>query len=327
MIDKPSRTHQWGLLFMVLCFLAPLFALGGCESIYGLSEMRRVTADRIARPAFMVERSISAGSFHESLHHFSAWERMHAPNAPAHVYIEGDGPFALFAPVSQNGTMGNPTPHNPVGLHLAAMDKAQNVAYLARPCQYKTWQDSCAPFYWNEGRFAHEVIQAYHMALDDIKARYRIRGFHLIGYGGGGGIAALVAAQRDDVLSLRSVAGILDHEVFTALHDIPPMRDSLNPVDSASELVHLPQHHFIGGNDPFVPPAVFQSWNQASGGSPCVHYTFIPENDHEGGWVSIWPELLKASLACEIQPMPQRPVGVPPQEFLDVKKGSGRSKP
>lgn len=50
------------------------------------AEMREVTAERIARPAFMVERRLSAGPMD-----FQLWERMHAPGAPANVYIEGDG--------------------------------------------------------------------------------------------------------------------------------------------------------------------------------------------------------------------------------------------
>ena len=270
-----------------------------------------VLADRVARPAFMVERVIPAGPFM-----LTAWERMHAKNKVANVYIEGDG-LAWISP----GRMSlDPTPKNPVALHMAAFDRAENLVYLARPCQYSGMADKspCPSKYWTDARFAPEVIAAYHEALDNIRRMYDVTGFHLIGYSGGAGVAALVAAERKDVLSLRTVAGNLDTEAFTSYHNVSPMAGSLNPVTVAPQLATLPQHHFIGGNDQVIPPAIFHSWSQSSGPSDCVRHTIVTENQHENGWAEKWPSLLNVPLECEV-PAPPAPAPVP-YEFYDVKK-------
>lgn len=296
--------------FAMALAAATALSAAGCAGNTTMEE-RDVTADRIARPAFMVERVIPAGPFN-----LMAWERMHVKRAPATVYIEGDG----LAWTSPRRVSLDPTPKNPVALHLAAMDRASNVAWLARPCQYTGAgpANNCESKYWTDSRFAPEVVSSYHAALDNMKRLYGLTGFHLVGYSGGAAVAALVAAQRDDILSFRSVAGNLDHETWTELHGVSPLTDSLNPVTVAPELTHLPQHHFIGGQDEIVPPAVFHSWAQAAGKTDCLKYSFIMENEHEAGWVDKWPELLTRPIECAGPPAPA-PAPVP-QEFLDVKK-------
>lgn len=276
-------------------------------------ESRDVVADRLARPAFMVERVIPVGPFA-----LTAWERIHQEGTTANIYIEGDG-LAWLTPTRRSL---DPTPSNPIALNLAALDKAKNVAWLARPCQYTGMADGsvCDYKYWTGSRLAPEVISAYHEALDNIKRKYNITGFNLAGYSGGAGIAALVAADRDDILSLRTIAGNMDTETFTNYHNVSPMSGSLNPLTVAPELKGLPQHHFIGGNDDVVPPAIFHSWSQASGETDCVKYTFITENEHEDGWAEKWPKLLTIPVECKgpaAEPLPLAPI---PPEFFDAAK-------
>ena len=71
----------------------------------------------------------------------------------------------------------------------------------------------------------------------------------LIGFSGGGAVAAQLAEQRDDVAALITVCGNLDHATWTAMHRVTPLYGSLNPVDQASKLSSLPQVHFAGGAD------------------------------------------------------------------------------
>ena len=208
------------------------------------------------------------------------------------------------------------------GCFMSPMFMREEVAdRIARPCQYSGWkkEGSCPDLYWTNGRFSPEVIAAYHDTLNNIKAMYKITGFNLVGYSGGAAIAAILAGERDDVLSLRTVAGNLDHEAWTQYHKISPLDQSINPVTYAAKDAHIPQHHFIGGRDTIVPPSLVQNWRQASGPTDCVHYTLIPENDHEKGWVEKWPELLKADLSCTPPAQPE-PAPVP-QEFYDAGKG------
>ena len=175
------------------------------------------------------------------------------------------------------------------------------MAYLARPCQYTgvlAENTPCDSGYWTHKRFAPEVIRAYNTALDEIKARYDIEGFHLTGFSGGGAVAALLAAQRDDVLSFRTVAGNVDHRAHSNFHDVSYLDGSMNPPEFSEKLAEVPQYHFIGGQDPIVPPAILHSYLQKLGDTNCVQYKFIQEAEHTEGWVEKWPELLKESPTC-----------------------------
>lgn len=315
-------------LSALLLSASVLLSLPACTTF---PEAKNNTANRIAHPAFMDRRQIETGLFN-----LTVYERMHKRNAPADIYIEGDG----LAWITRTQASLDPTPPYPVALHLAAMDKYQNVGYIARPCQYdgdhvfgnekRAWNGEgvCPSKYWTSDRFSPEAVDAISKALDNMKSQYEITEFNLIGYSGGGAIAALLAAKRDDVASLRTVAGNLDHTAFTTLHNVTPMKGSLNPVDEAAKLRFVPQHHYIGGEDNVVPPAIFNSYAQALAPSKCNAHSFVPDVGHEYGWVEKWPELLKRPLGCSDRPKdaaPQ-PFTEPPQEFLDAGKEKGWSK-
>lgn len=284
--------------------------------------VREEVAMRIASPAWMVKRPVDTGPFA-----LTAFERMHERGEPVTVYIEGDGTADRS---STTGKTMDPTPINPVALHLAAMDKSNNVAYIARPCQYQhdthynhsmDHKDKCPKTYWGDKRFAANVITAYNAALDNIERQYGTDGIHLVGYDGGGAIAAILAAKRDDVLSLRTVAGNLDHNAQSVYLGLPPMSDSLNAIDFVGDLRHVPQHHFIGGQDETIKPAVLHSYLQALGETPCVKYTMIQEAEHARGWVEKWPELLRADIPkCE-KPEAFEPLDIPEPIFVPRMSG------
>lgn len=282
-----------------LTVAALLAGIAACTT--AVNELREVAAERIARPAFMVERRLSTGGMN-----FQLWERMHERYQPANLYIEGDGsPSYLDRTITDD-----PTPENPVGLHLASRDNADNLVYISRPCQFleEAAQNTCNIKFWSTRRFSPEVLAAYNEALDEIKLRYDITEFNLIGYDGGANIAAQLATVRKDIASLRTVAGNLNPDVvFAERHKLDP--DNIKAPDIAPRLANLPQHHFTGAGDEVTPPAVYHSFRQAMGDSRCVHYTLVQDADHERGWVEKWPELLKSSVECE----PERvPVALPP---------------
>ncbi len=266
-----------------------------------LNEVREVAAERIARPAFMVERRLSTGGMN-----FQLWERMHNRFEPANIYIEGDGnPTYLGRTITDDST-----PENPVGLHLASRDNANNLVYMSRPCQYleEAAQNTCDIKFWSTRRFSPEVLAAYNEALDEIKLRYDITEFNLIGYDGGANIAAQLATVRKDVVSLRTVAGNLNPKVvFGERAVLEP--DNILAIDIAPGLARIPQHHFVGAGDEVTPPSVYHSFRQAMGDSKCVHYTMVQDADHERGWVEKWPQLLKSSVECEKEHIP---VALPP---------------
>tara|TARA_R110001592_G_scaffold20926_17_gene84723 strand:+ start:1417 stop:2352 length:936 start_codon:yes stop_codon:yes gene_type:complete len=261
-----------------------MLALGGCIATT-YPYMRTETAQRIAAPAWMIKRDISADPFI-----LRAYERIHDRGGYANIYIEGESTAA-----------GSATPFNPVALHLASKDDAENVIYIARPCQYTgmlTVTADCSTDYNAASSFSDGVIDSYNIALDDIANRYNIHTFNLIGYSGGAAIASLLASQRKDVVSLRTVAGILDHDAYTTLSGIPPFSESRNPVNEASTLTKMPQYHFIGGRDGVVPPTVLHSFLQSMPPTNCVQTMLIQEAEHDVGWVDKWPELLELSVNC-----------------------------
>lgn len=267
--------------------------LTGCAAGH---EARDGMAQDIALRSQLSAREIVAAPYL-----LTVYDRIPSPGTPANLYIEGDG----LAWLGRNTISPDPTPTDPVALRLAALDPAANVIYLARPCQYSKMSDpqqACNNEDWTGGRFSPRVIAAMNDALNQIKAQTKVSGFNLIGYSGGGGIAALLTAQRDDVLSLRSVAGLLDHKRFTEDHKISPLTQSLNPVDVAYKIAAVPQLHFIGGDDNVVTEDIFQSFLDSStlhsASSGCIRSEIVPVVTHNEGWVERWPELLKHTVGC-----------------------------
>ncbi len=287
--------------------LLATLALGGCIATT-LPYMRAETAQRIAAPAWMIKRDIAASPFS-----LRSYEKIHERGGKVNLYIAGDG--SEYVSPAEWST--NPTPKNPVALHLASKDSADNVIYIARPCQYTKMLDEkqeCSRSSWQEDRFSQKIIDSYKIALDDIARRYDITGFNLIGYAGGGAIALLLASQRDDIISVRTVAGTLDHKVQTNLLNKPELSGSLNPVDIASKIARIPQYHFIGGQDKFAPPAVLNSYTQALPQSNCVQSMLVQEAGYDAGWVDKWPELLKTPVTCHYgNTMPDFGIVTPPE--------------
>ena len=207
------------------------------------------------------------------------------------IYIEGDG----FAWANGLQPSPDPTPINPMGLRLALAHPAGNAAYLARPCQYTMPRgETCSQHYWTNARFAPEVLDAMNIAISTIKDRFGARELVLVGYSGGAAIAALVAARRDDVVELVTVAGNLDHAAWTTHHRLSPLSGSLNAADVARTIAQIPQTHFIGEEDRVIPTELAQNWPEAFSGSRQKNIHIIPSFDHSCCWDRDWPTLLAA---------------------------------
>jgi dienelactone hydrolase len=270
-----------------ILFLFPLLlALSACNRSIGA---RTELAADTAHGQLPVHALVQAGAFE-----LASYARVNEPGGVARIYIEGDG----LAWLGSREPSLNPTPTDPIALKLAALDAAPNVIWLARPCQYEGFSGDCAMEYWTSKRFAPEVVDAYVQALDHLKQQYHFTGFELIGFSGGGAVAALVAANRHDIVNLRTVAGNLDHDAFNALHHVSPMPSSLNPRDDAQKLAKLPQLHVTGGKDIIMPAVVYDSYAKASGNSPCVHHLVVDNATHEEGWEEAWPKVLAQPVAC-----------------------------
>jgi len=135
------------------------------------------------------------------------------------IVIEGDG----YAWVSRSRVSGDPTPKNPVGLHIATR-LPMPAFYLARACQYVR-TERCHPRYWSVDRFATDVMHSYDQALDQIKAEYGAPGaqFHLIGFSGSAYAALDMAATRADIAQVTTIAGLISPADWTDYHGITPL--------------------------------------------------------------------------------------------------------
>lgn len=203
------------------------------------------------------------------------------------VYIEGDG----LAWVTRSVASSDPTPINPVALKLMNLDKSRCKVYIARPCQYTAEEKNCEQKYWTSHRFNAKVIDSFNEALDAIKTLHKNDSFSLIGYSGGAAVALLGAAKRDDVTTITTIAGNLNHEFWTKYHNIAMLKGSLNPIDFTKELEKIPQYHLVGGGDSIIPEAVYNAYRSYFKNKNNIQMT-IYKASHTKGWEKSYKDFL-----------------------------------
>jgi dienelactone hydrolase len=271
------------LLASFACLCVMLGMLAGCAD-------PNLHADTMAQTAHLRRAQVTTDSFV-----LTSFYRITRPDLPLTVYIEGDG----LAWRSRTEPSTDPTPHQALGLALAAADPAANVVYLARPCQFTPMAANprCDKAYWTYKRFADEVVVAMNQAVTHYAAQVPGQRIHLVGYSGGGALAVLIAARRNDVASLRTVAGNLDHAEVNRLHHVSAMPESLNAIDVAPQVASIPQIHFSGADDTVVAPVIAQRFVTATGGR-CAHTYSMPGMKHDSDWARRWPDLLGILPLC-----------------------------
>ncbi len=266
------------------------------------------TAKRIAGPVFMLPRIIKANEFN-----LQAYERVYEKDQPVILYIGGNSDLSNIS--------GSPEDPNPTALRLAAQDPKSNVIYLAQACQYVGHAEDCPTDYMKGKRHTPEVMAAFNTALNNIRGYHDVTGFHIVGYDGGAAIAAALAVERQDVLSLRTVAGILDTQFYAHINGTAFEDKALNPINIASDLASMPQHHFVGQLDEQVPPAIYHSFAQAMGDTSCSQITLVPDATHTSGWAEQWSKLRILPFTCDAPAKPLEAVPFDP-ETLDEMGGA-----
>jgi pimeloyl-ACP methyl ester carboxylesterase len=216
------------------------------------------------------------------------------PSETLSLYIEGDGLAWVFSDMPSS----DPSPVQPTGLRLALAQAEGVAAYLARPCQYRSKSDTsehCSSRYWTGERYSSLVIDSMNRAVDSLKRRVGAKRLILIGYSGGGAVATLIAARRDDIGQLVTVAGNLDIAAWASYQKVTPLDGSMNPADVASSLGRLPQTHYAGSRDTIIPSWLVQHFTALVPGLPRPRVIVIPNFDHVCCWVSEWDSLYKAA--------------------------------
>lgn len=226
-----------------------------------------------------------------------AWLRRHVANAdrPLLVVIEGDG-----AAWQRNGTPPiDPTPRAGVGAKLAAALAIDHpVLYLARPCQYLPAAQlaRCSIHHWTDRRFDEAPLAALNRLID--RASLTHEKLILIGYSGGGVLAAQLGLRRSDVILLLTVASPLNLGAWTRLHNISPLTTALSGTDLSSALARatFPQRHLFGSDDDVVPAGL-------GAGLPANSVRIVQGLGHDDDWVPAVKTALHA-MPRQLNPVP-----------------------
>ena len=267
-----------------------VISMAGCATI----DVGYHTADRVASESHFENEYVKTG-----LCTLTTFCRFRSPGDPITIYIEGDG----TAWKSRNERSLDPTPRHLIVLELAAIDPSGNIAYLARPGQLTvSGKPDCDPAYWSEKRFSKEVVDAMNSAIDNLKSKSRSQAINLIGYSGGAAIAGIIAAQRNDVMSLRTIAGNLDPEAVNRYHRVSPLGSTLNPTDLAAKIAYIPQRHFVSASDSVVPISITESFVRKIDDQRYESITIVEGTSHTTGWQKAWPSLLKLPLYKNANP-------------------------
>nr|WP_096260221.1 alpha/beta hydrolase [Lebetimonas natsushimae] len=265
---------NFSLFFFLLLFLT------ACLNI-PTPEQRFHTAENLAV-------NMNKKIYHTKYFDIFSYQKISGNCKDIHVYIEGDG----LSWVTSTTISSNPTPINPLALKLATKDDNKCVIYLARPCQYIN-STNCNYKYWTSARFAPEVIKTYMRVLNKIKSEYQNNKFTLFGFSGGGTVATILAAKRDDINLLVTISGNLDIQKWCELHHISKLKYSLNPADFTKSLQNVKQFHLIGGQDYNTGEKVFFSFYNKFSNRSMIKYKIYPNFTHSYGWYEKWNEILK----------------------------------
>jgi len=271
-----SKFKQY-LKYGLVLFLSALMS-SSCSSKLS-PKVRQHTADTVAQTGNLVQQKIATDNFL-----LTTYQRFDgtADNKQMVVYIEGDG----MAWISRDQLSNNPTPVQPVALKLASVDMNKNVLYIARPCQYLWPQkmNACSSKYWSNKRGSEEVISSINQVISIVKQKQNISTIRLIGYSGGGGIAALITARRQDVSEFVSVSANLNYKLFTQIHNLSPMNGSIDPITAAKQIASIPQIHYVGADDKIIPRQIALSFSDK---------VRVINNVSHDNWSDKWVQILR----------------------------------
>ncbi|WP_257263284.1 alpha/beta hydrolase [Endozoicomonas sp. ONNA2] len=272
--------HKITLLTKSLFFW--FWLLPGCANGPGISE---VNPGDLRQP-------LNVDVYDQAYWPIYTWAPEKSVTGTLRIYIEGDGRAWLRS----NRPSMNPTPVNRLVHHLMMQDESPDLAYIAQPCQY-VMNDNCNSEVWTFKRYSPQVLEAMNATVASLKEKGHYEKLELVGYSGGGALAVLIAAHRNDVTSVRTVAGNLSPELLNRHHGISEMPAALNPLAFSGQLSSIAQIHFFGVRDSVVPVQVSEHYLEAFEDTSCINVERV-NADHQSGWIEQWPLLLDRPLSC-----------------------------
>ncbi|MET0026328.1 MAG: alpha/beta hydrolase [Candidatus Thiodiazotropha sp.] len=207
-------------------------------------------------------------------------------NGVLHVYLGGDGTPWIGGVVVAS----DPTPRNPVGLKLMAMDK-QDSLYLGRPCYHGNARaPDCDPVLWTSARYSETVVQSMASVVREIIETRGYQELVFIGFSGGGTLAMILADRFAQTRQVITLAGNLDIEAWVKLHHYDALTGSLNPRALPPLREDILQYHLAGGQDTNIPPDLIE---QAIAAQPRAQFLRFDRFTHGCCWETVWDEVLQ----------------------------------
>lgn len=206
-----------------------------------------------------------------------------------HVYLDGDGsPF-----LNANQPSDDPTSRQHLILDLLSKDKKPAIL-LGRPCYYSL-QDSvdCNESRWTLARYSQKIIHSLVFTLQQWLKIKPATHLVFIGYSGGGTLVTFLAGYFSQTRAMITIAGNLDVRAWADDHHYSPLKDSLNPIESAQISPKITQFHLAGGQDNNVSAESIKHFSEKYPNS-----TFLLLNDfnHTCCWVDMWENFLNSML-------------------------------
>jgi len=286
---RRARGRQGTLLDRAARFLARLIGAAVAAAIVGCTTTPERYAQTLARGHGLEPLLLRGTTFQ---HH--AFAAVRGASGLLVLFIEGDG-----SPWVGGGRQiaADPTPRVPLALELAVSTPA-SVLYLGRPCYMEVRRPpECSEALWTSKRYSSEVVASMSAAAAAYIAEGHFEQVLIVGYSGGGTLAALMAADLPQVIGLVTIAGNLDPQVWTKLHGYLPLEGSLNPSLEPPLPARLKQWYLVGERDRNVPA-------QAS----ARYFARVPRDrvwsyarfDHKCCWIDAWPSIF-AKISAELQ--------------------------
>jgi dienelactone hydrolase len=229
-------------------------------------------------------------------HH--AFAAVRGPPGLLVLFIEGDGsPWIRgWWPWSGWRIAADPTSRQPLALELAVATPA-SVLYLGRPCYLEVRRPSeCSEPLWASERYSSAIVASMSAAAATYIAEHHFEQVLIVGYSGGGTLAALMARNLPHASGLVAIAGNLDPDAWAQLHGYLPLQGSLNPSLEPPLPADLKQWYLVGERDSNVPAA-----------ATARYFARVPKDrvwsyarfDHKCCWVEAWPSIF-ASIAVQL---------------------------
>jgi len=191
----------------------------------------------------------------------------------------------------------------------AARDR--DIVILERPCYAVTSKQdpNCLDLKWTmQDRMSADIIAAMSQAIDAVKTRRGKSDVHLLGVSAGGSIAILVAAERSDISSIKTLNAPFDFplvdaqqkRVMAAITAASGIRSTakdgeshmcsspcVDPILRVREVRSIPQVHYFGSLDVMVPPANAEAYRRRLS-SNCARFIQVAMSHDDEQAVKLW---------------------------------------